>query len=147
MRRKTFHRLSSVSNRSSDEPTVSEGPRTRGAPAKILIVEDHPPAREALALWISRRPDLEVCGEADDVAEALRLAKVTCPDVIVIDIQLKTGNGLDLIKRIKAGDRGARILVWSTYQHLSCAQLATQAGALGYVNKQQATTDVLEAFR
>jgi DNA-binding NarL/FixJ family response regulator len=40
-------------------------------------VDDHPPVREALALWIARRPDLEVCGEADDVAEALRLTKVT----------------------------------------------------------------------
>jgi len=111
------------------------GPEPGGDPAKILIVDDHPPVREALALWISRRPDLEVCGEADDVAEALRLAKATCPDVIVIDIQLKTGNGLDLIKRIKARDRGARILVWSTHQHFFYAQRAITAGALDYVNK------------
>lgn len=97
-------------------------------------------------LWISRRPDLEVCGEADDVGEALKLAEATCPDVIVIDIQLKTGNGLDLIKRIKARDRRARILVWSTHQHFSYAQRAIKAGALGYVSKQHATTEVLEAI-
>jgi DNA-binding NarL/FixJ family response regulator len=126
---------------------TSSNAEPRGGPSKILIVDDHPPVREALSLWISRRPDMEVCGEADDVAEALRLVDATHPDVIVIDIQLKTGNGLDLIKRIKARYRAARMLVWSTYHHSSYAKRAIKAGALGYINKEHATTQVVEAIQ
>ena len=69
--------------------------------ARVLIVDDHPAVREALAMRIGRQPDLEVCGEAADMSEALRLVADTQPDVAVIDISLKTGNGIDLIKRIK----------------------------------------------
>ena len=68
--------------------------------ARVLIVDDHPAVREALALRISRQPDLEVCGEAADIADALRLVADTQPDVAVVDISLKTGNGIDLIKRV-----------------------------------------------
>ncbi len=70
--------------------------------AKVLIVDDHPTVREGLASRISRQADLEVCGEAADIAEALHLVETTRPDVVVVDISLKTGNGIDLIKRIKA---------------------------------------------
>jgi DNA-binding NarL/FixJ family response regulator len=66
--------------------------------ARVLIVDDHPAIREALALRISTQPDLEVCGEAADTVEALRLAEATDPDIAVIDVALKTGNGLDLIQ-------------------------------------------------
>ena len=69
--------------------------------ARVLIVDDHPAVREALAMRISRQSDLEVCGEAADVSDALRLVADTDPDVAVIDISLKTGCGIDLIKRIK----------------------------------------------
>ena len=69
--------------------------------ARVLIVDDHPAVREALAMRIGRQSDLEVCGEAADMSEALRLVADTQPDVAVIDISLKTGCGIDLIKRIK----------------------------------------------
>ena len=59
--------------------------------ARILIVDDHPAVREALAIRIAGEADLEVCGEAADLAEALQLAAATDPDVAVIDLALKTG--------------------------------------------------------
>src|SRR5690349_24642624 len=83
--------------------------------AKVLIVDDHPPVREALALRIARQPDLEVCGEAADVGEALRLLADTRPDVAVVDITLRSGDGIDLIKRIKDRDDHVRVLVWSMH--------------------------------
>jgi DNA-binding NarL/FixJ family response regulator len=115
--------------------------------AKILIVDDHPAVREALALRIGRQRDLEVCGEAADINEALRLVAATEPDVAVVDISLKTGSGLDLIKRIKDGDDRVVILVWSMHSESLYAERALRAGALGYISKDQATDQIVEAIR
>lgn len=116
-------------------------------PARVLIVDDHPAVREALALRISRQPDLHVCGEASDLAEALQFVSENKPDVAVIDISLKTGNGLDLIKRIKARGEPVRMLVWSMYQESLYAERVLQAGALGYITKEQATDKIVDAIR
>lgn len=116
-------------------------------PARVLIVDDHPAVREALALRISRHADLLVCGEASELAEALQLISETKPDVAVIDIGLKTGNGLDLIKRIKARGETVRMLVWSMYQESLYAERVLQAGALGYITKDQATEKIVDAIR
>jgi DNA-binding NarL/FixJ family response regulator len=115
--------------------------------ARVLIVDDHPAVREALALRISRQPDLEVCGEAADTGAALRLLADTRPDVAVVDISLKSSNGLDLIKRIKDRDDHIRMLVWSMHSEALYAERALRAGALGYINKDQATDRIVEAIR
>jgi DNA-binding NarL/FixJ family response regulator len=115
--------------------------------ARILIVDDHPAVREALALRIDRQADLEVCGEAADMSEALRLVADTQPDVAVIDISLKTGSGIDLIKRIKDRNDSVRMLVWSMHSESLYAERALRVGALGYINKDQATDKIVEAIR
>jgi DNA-binding NarL/FixJ family response regulator len=115
--------------------------------ARVLIVDDHPAVREALAMRISRQSDLEVCGEAGDVSDALRLVAETQPDVAVIDISLKTGCGVDLIKRIKGRNDAVRMLVWSTHSESLYAERALRAGALGYINKDQATDKIVEVIR
>jgi DNA-binding NarL/FixJ family response regulator len=115
--------------------------------ARVLIVDDHPAVREALAMRIGRQSDLEVCGEAADLAEALRLVADTQPDVAVVDISLKTGCGIDLIKRIKDRNDSVRMLVWSTHSESLYAERALRAGALGYINKDQATDKIVEGIR
>jgi DNA-binding NarL/FixJ family response regulator len=117
-------------------------PRTR-----VFIVDDHPVVREGLAMMIARQPDLEVCGEAEDIPEALRLAASAKPDVAVVDIALKNGNGLDLIKRLKARGDAARILVCSMYGERLYADRALRAGALGYIMKEQATDLIIKGIR
>jgi DNA-binding NarL/FixJ family response regulator len=115
--------------------------------ARVLIVDDHPAVREALAMRIGRQSDLEVCGEAADLAEALRLVDEARPDVAVVDISLKTGCGIDLIKRIKDRNKTVRMLVWSTHSESLYAERALRAGALGYINKDQATDTIVEGIR
>ena len=112
-----------------------------------MIVDDHPAVRDALASRIGRQPDLEVCGEAADMSEALRLVADTQPDLAVIDISLKTGCGIDLIKRIKHRNDSVRMLVWSMHSESLYAERALRAGALGYINKDQATDKIVEAIR
>jgi DNA-binding NarL/FixJ family response regulator len=114
---------------------------------RVLLVDDHPAVREALALRIGAQRDLEVCGEAADLTMALRMVADTRPDVAVVDISLKASSGIDLIKRIKDRDDRVRILVWSMHGEALYAERALRAGALGYINKDQATDKIVEAIR
>jgi DNA-binding NarL/FixJ family response regulator len=115
--------------------------------AKVLIVDDHPIVRDGLAMRISGQSDMEVCGQAEDVTEAIELVRQTRPDVVVIDIALKTGSGIDLIKRIKVIDDSIRSLAISMYDESLYAERAIRAGAMGYLNKQVATRNITEAIR
>jgi DNA-binding NarL/FixJ family response regulator len=114
---------------------------------KIMIVDDHPVVREALTARIASQPDFEICGEADGVAQALRLLNDRKPDVIIIDISLSDGDGIDLIKRIKARGEPARMLVWSMHSEAQYAERALNAGAVGYLTKEQASDRIIEAIR
>lgn len=121
--------------------------RNKRKRSRVLIVDDHPAVREALGLRISRQPDLEVCGEAADMAEAIQLFATSQPDVLVVDISLRSGSGLDLIKRLRDRDANVRILVWSMHSEALYARRVLHAGALGYINKDQATDRIVEAIR
>ncbi len=114
---------------------------------KVLIVDDHPAVREGLSMRINQQPDMNVCAEAGCVQEALQLLTQIQPDVAVVDISLKDGNGIDLIKRIKADKNPLRILVWSMHAESLYAERAIRAGALGYINKEQTTGQLVEAIR
>ncbi len=120
---------------------------TNPDPARVLIVDDHPVVREGLAAQIALQPDLVVCGEAEDLADALDKAETTMPDVAVIDISLKSSNGLELIRRLRTRDHPVRIVVWSMHPESLYAERALRAGALGYVHKSKATREILQAIR
>jgi DNA-binding NarL/FixJ family response regulator len=115
--------------------------------ARVLIVDDHPVVREGLAMHIANQPDLEMCGEAEDLPGALALLATARPDVAIIDISLKNGNGIDLIRRMKDRDANVRILVWSMYAESVYAERALRAGARGYLHKGRATRQLLDAIR
>jgi DNA-binding NarL/FixJ family response regulator len=124
-----------------------KNPEPASAKAKVLIVDDHPVVREGLAMHLGTQPDLEVCGEAEDLPGALALMASAPPDVAIIDISLKNSNGIELIRRIKERHDDVRILVWSMYPENLYAERALRAGAHGYMNKGQATHHVLDAVR
>jgi DNA-binding NarL/FixJ family response regulator len=114
---------------------------------RVLIVDDHPVVREGLAARFAAEPDLEVCGEAEDVAGALSLLKSAHPNFVIVDVSLKSGNGIDLVKRMRAHDENVRILVWSMYPENLYAERALRAGAQGYVHKGRPTRELLTAIR
>lgn len=119
----------------------------RSAPVRILIVDDHPSVREGLALRISLHADLEVCGEAESEEQAMTLVKQLKPDLVLVDISLKSGHGLELIKRIRAMDPVVKMLVISGFQESLYAERACRAGAMGYLNKQESSKKMIEAIR
>jgi len=114
---------------------------------KILIVDDHPMVREGLRMRIELQADLEVCGEASTQDEALSLVKQTEPDLILVDIFLANGNGLELIKQVKSISPSMKMLVISAFKDSLYAERALRAGAMGYLNKQQSSGRVIEAIR
>lgn len=114
---------------------------------KVLVVDDHPMVREGLAMRIASQPDMTICGEAATEEEALVLLKETQPDLIIIDISLRRGHGIDLIKQVKARAPRVKMLVVSTFPESLYAERALRAGAHGYLNKQESINRVLEAMR
>jgi DNA-binding NarL/FixJ family response regulator len=124
-------------------------PSPRQAPpsARVLIVDDHELLRDGMRLMIGGESGLEVCGEASDEAGGMEQFRQSRPDVVVVDIGLKSGNGLDLIRRIKAHDPSVRIVVSSMYEERLYGERALRAGAAGYVNKQEPAGNIIRAIR
>jgi DNA-binding NarL/FixJ family response regulator len=114
---------------------------------QVLVVDDHPIVRQGLMHLIANEPDIDVCGGAASVDEAIEIVKAKHPDLVIIDISLKESHGLDLIARIKELSEHVRMLVWSMYDEKVYAERALRAGAMGYVNKQAPTEDVIRAIR
>jgi len=114
---------------------------------RILIVDDHPLVRRGLRDLIAGEPDLQVCGEADGAPEAMAQVNRLNPDLVLVDISLKRGHGLELVKQIKAHDPLIKMLVVSMHDEPFFAERALGAGAQGYVCKQEATDRMVEAVR
>lgn len=116
-------------------------------PKRILIVEDHPLVRDGLKARILSQPGWEVCGEAESAGEAIRLVREKSPHVVIVDLSLKNGNGIELIKQITAMPDAPKTLVCSMYDENLYAQRAIQAGALGFIHKQQTSESLVEAIK
>jgi len=114
---------------------------------KILIVDDHPLVREWLTNLINQEPDFEVCGQTGTAREALGLIETLSPRIVVVDISLDGGSGLELIKDVKAIHPKVDLIVLSMHDEMLYAERAMRAGAAGYIMKREATEKVLDAIR
>jgi DNA-binding NarL/FixJ family response regulator len=122
-------------------------PAPKTNPARILIVDDHPMVRERLAEVINQERDLSVVADADSAARALELAAAQKFDLAIIDLSLRESHGLDLIKDLQARHPKLRLLVVSMHDESLFAERAMRAGASGYINKQEATRNIIAALR
>lgn len=113
----------------------------------IAIVDDHSLIRRGMRQLFDDEVDMSVCGEAKNTTECLAMIKNDSPDVLVLDISLPDGSGLDLIRRIKAIKSDIAILVSSMHDETLFAERALQAGAMGYISKQEAAEHIIEAVR
>ena len=113
----------------------------------VFLVDDHPLVREWLTNLINQQPDLEVCGEAENVVDALRGIAASKPDLVVIDITLTAASGLELIKDIRIQHPSVAPLVLSMHEEQLYAERAMRAGARGYVRKRETRKNILAAIR
>ncbi len=114
---------------------------------RILIAEDHPLLREGLVQLINRERDLSCCGETDTIAATKTAVATLKPDLLVLDLRLRDGDGLELIKSLKAQVPSLLVLVLSEHDETLYAERALRAGAKGYLMKEEATDEVLNAIR
>ena len=117
------------------------------AQTKVLVIDDHPLVRERIAELINQEPDLVVCGEAEDVRQALNAVSDRKPDLAIVDITLKDSYGIELIKQLKDLYPGLPTLVLSMHDESMYGERALRAGARGYLTKQEATKKVVDAIR
>ena len=122
-------------------------PVARKAKYRVLLVDDHPLLRKGLAELINQEPDLMVCGEAEEPPKAFEAVGSLNPDVALVDISLKGGNGLELVKNLKARYPDLPLLVLSMHDETLYAERALRAGSLGYIMKEEAIEKVLTAIR
>lgn len=115
--------------------------------ARVFIVDDHPFMRRGLAQVIADQMEMEVCGEAASKTEALSLIEEAQPDLVVVDISLEDGNGIELIKDVKARYPEMRMLVSSMHEEGLFAERAVRAGAMGYINKGEPVEQFVEALK
>ena len=114
---------------------------------KIFLVDDHPLVREWLTNLIHQQPDLIVCGESEDAPQALTGISGSQPDVAIVDISLKQGSGIELIKNLKVLCPGVAIIVLSMHDERLYAERALRAGARGYIMKRETAKKVITAIR
>lgn len=116
------------------------------ASIRILLVDDHPMVREGLRARLSRVANLQVVGEAGDAAQALRCLTELQPQVVLQDVGLRDGNGIELVQAMLALQPGLCVLMFSMYDNPEYVQRALQAGARGYVLKETPAEEVVAAI-
>jgi two-component system response regulator DevR len=113
---------------------------------RILLVDDHEVVRVGVATLIDRQPGMEVVGEAGTVREAVTKAAQLAPDVVVLDLRLPGGDGLDACRQIKENRPATRIIVLTSFPDEEMLFEAIAAGADGYVLKQIGSDDLIRAL-
>ncbi len=114
---------------------------------RLLIADDHGIVRGGLKLLLDRQPDMEVVAEACDGVEAVEMALREKPDICVLDVSMPRMTGLQATVEIKAYAPDIAVLVLSMYDDERYLFEALQAGAAGYILKQEADTALVEAVR
>jgi DNA-binding NarL/FixJ family response regulator len=143
------------SKRPASSAKVSSAPvghlENLSAPAvarrKVLLVDDHPMMRAGLAQLIRLQPDLEVCCEASDPAEALREIPRCKPDLLVTDMTMPGRSGVEFVKDVQALHPHLPILVVSMHDEFIYAERVLRAGARGYLMKEAGGEKLLAAIR
>ncbi len=113
---------------------------------RVMIVDDHEVVREGLRSLLRRRQELAVVGEADSVASAIEEARKTEPDVVIMDIRLPDGSGVEACREIRAERPDTKVLMLTSYADEEAVFASIMAGAIGYLLKQTSTRTLIEAI-
>jgi two-component system response regulator DevR len=121
-----------------------ESPAAR--PLSLLIVDDHEVVRQGLVALLGRRPEFQVVAEAGTVADAVEAARRFQPDLVVMDVRLPDGSGIEACREIRAERPATRVLILTSYPDEDAVLSAIVAGASGYLLKQVRARDLVAAL-
>lgn len=116
-------------------------------PIKLLIVDDHPIVRRGLRMCLGQHPHVQILGEAGDGREALQLAHQLKPEVILMDIDMPQMNGLAVTDLLRREMPEVKVLILSMYSNTDYVMRIIQCGARGFVLKESAPEEVLQAIQ
>ena len=114
---------------------------------RVLVVDDHALVRNGLTALVLGQADMDISGEADSPAQALSILEHSPAHVAIVDLSLKEGNGIQLIKDLKHRHPEIRIVVSSMHEETTYAERALQAGAMAYIHKGEESHRILDAIR
>jgi DNA-binding NarL/FixJ family response regulator len=114
---------------------------------RILLVDDHPVVRMGLRGMLDAEPDLTVIGEASSGSSGVALALTELPDIVLMDLRMPDGDGVEATGRILAGAPGVRVMVLTTYESDRDILRAIEAGASGYLLKDASPAELADAVR
>jgi DNA-binding NarL/FixJ family response regulator len=114
---------------------------------RVLVADDHPVVRHGLCTMLEIEDDIVVVGRAADGAEAVAQARETRPDIILMDVQMPNVDGIEAMRRIRAEDPEARVIVLTTYRDEDYIFPSLRAGARGYLLKDASREELAEAIR
>ncbi len=114
---------------------------------KVLIVDDHPTVRRGLHSLLSSYPDIQVVGEAEDGATALRLAETLAPDIVLLDIHMPRLDGIGVANQLRRTTPNARIIALTAFEDENYVANALRAGAYAYLLKSTTDESVVETIR
>jgi len=114
---------------------------------KVLIVDDHDIVRQGLAMLLARQEDLLVVGEAGTAAQAVKKAEDLEPDVVVLDIRLPDGSGVEACREIRDNNKNIKVLMLTSYSDDEAVMGAIMAGASGYLLKEIRSREIVDAIR
>jgi two-component system, NarL family, response regulator DevR len=126
---------------------VSSAAAVHSEPIRVLIVDDHTVVRLGLRTLLSHTAGFRVVGEAQTVAEAVQLNEQTRPDVVLMDVRLPDGSGVEACRRIKADHPETRVVMLTSYSDEEAIVGAVMAGASGYLLKQADAERLTQAIR
>ena len=119
---------------------------TATRPLSLLIVDDHEVVRQGLVALLGRRPGFRVVAEAGTVADAVEAARRFQPDLVIMDVRLPDGSGIEACREIRAGRPATRVLILTSYPDEDAVLSAIVAGASGYLLKQVRARDLVAAL-
>ena len=117
------------------------------APRRVLIVDDHPVVRQGIKLMIEAEPDLTICGEAQTEQQARKMVRELKPDALLVDLSLSEGDGFNVVRDVNAHFPETRVLVLSMHDEAIYAERLLAEGASGYIMKEAATDQLVNALR
>ena len=114
---------------------------------KVLIADDHPVVREGLSAMLSKEPDIQVVGEAENGAEAINKAKELQPDIVLMDLRMPEVDGVEAMRQIRAANPDTKFIILTTYDSDEYIFKGIEAGARAYLLKDAPREQLFKAIR